>query len=68
MLENVVPVFVVTSATQEVHYFKNAKTGEVIVGAEDRVELSCGIIQNIFQPLRWAWIPTMLSRVVNRRD
>ena len=68
MLENGVPVFVVTFATQEVLYFKTAKTGGVIIGAEDRVELSCGIIQNIFQPLRWAWIPTMLSRVAKRRD
>lgn len=38
MLENEVPVFVITFATQEVLCFKNAKTGEVIVGAEDRVE------------------------------
>jgi len=38
MLENEVPVFVVTFATQEVLCFKNAKSGEVIVGAEDRVE------------------------------
>ena len=38
MLENEVPVFVVTFATQEVLCFKNAKTGEIIVGAEDRVE------------------------------
>ena len=38
MLENEVPVFVVTFATQEVLCFKNVKSGEVIVGAEDRVE------------------------------
>ena len=38
MLENDVPVFVVTFATQEVLCFKNAKTGEAVVGAEDRVE------------------------------
>ena len=38
MLENEVPVFVVTFAIQEVLCFKNAKSGEVIVGAEDRVE------------------------------
>jgi len=38
MLEDEVPVFVVTFATQEVLCFKNAKSGEVIVGAEDRVE------------------------------
>ena len=34
MLENKVPVFTM----QEVLYFKDAKSGEVIVGAEDRVE------------------------------
>jgi len=38
LLEDEVPVFVVTFATQEVLCFKNAKSGEVIVGAEDRVE------------------------------
>ena len=53
-LENEVPVFFVAFVTQEVLYLKNARTGEVIVGVEDRVELPCGIIQNIFQPLRWA--------------
>ena len=34
MLENKVPVF----AMQEVLYFKDAKSGEVIAGAEDWVE------------------------------
>jgi len=38
MLDNNVPVFVVTFATQEVMFFRNAKTREVISGAEDRVE------------------------------
>jgi hypothetical protein len=33
-----VPVFVVTFATQEVLLFRNAKTREVVVGREDRVE------------------------------
>ena len=33
-----IPVFVVTFATQEVLLFRNAKSGEVAVGAEDRVE------------------------------
>jgi hypothetical protein len=37
-LENNVPVFVITFATQEVLLFRNAKSGEVVVGAEDRVE------------------------------
>ncbi|EGO22264.1 hypothetical protein SERLADRAFT_451135 [Serpula lacrymans var. lacrymans S7.9] len=38
ILENNVPVFVITFATQEVLLFRNAKTREVIVGAEDKVE------------------------------
>lgn len=38
ILDNNVPVFVITFATQEVLMFKNAKTGEVAVGAENRVE------------------------------
>lgn len=38
ILENDIPVFVVTFATQEMVLFKNAKTGEIIVGAEDKVE------------------------------
>lgn len=33
-----IPVFVITFATQEVLLFRNAKSGEVAVGAEDRVE------------------------------
>ncbi|KAI5123531.1 hypothetical protein M0805_006691 [Coniferiporia weirii] len=33
-----IPVFVITFATQEVLLFRNAKTGEVTVGAENRVE------------------------------
>lgn len=40
MLENNVPVFLVTFATQELLLFRNAKTGEVAVGAEDAVD-SC---------------------------
>ncbi|THH32400.1 hypothetical protein EUX98_g1789 [Antrodiella citrinella] len=38
ILENEVPVFVVTFATQEMLLFRNAKTREIMVGAEDRVE------------------------------
>ncbi|CDO77668.1 hypothetical protein BN946_scf184969.g19 [Trametes cinnabarina] len=38
ILEGDIPVFVVTFATQEMLLFRNAKTGEVVVGAEDRVE------------------------------
>jgi hypothetical protein len=33
-----IPVWVVTFATQEVMTFRNAKTGEIVVGAEDKVE------------------------------
>ncbi|KAG9312997.1 hypothetical protein JVU11DRAFT_6435 [Chiua virens] len=38
ILENTVPVFVVTFATQEVLLFRNAVSREVVVGAENRVE------------------------------
>ncbi|WWD06554.1 hypothetical protein V865_004647 [Kwoniella europaea PYCC6329] len=38
MLENNVPVFVITFATQEQLLFRSAKTGEVIVGSERDVE------------------------------
>ncbi|KZT59051.1 TIM44 subunit of mitochondria import inner membrane translocase [Calocera cornea HHB12733] len=38
ILENDVPVFVVTFATQEILLFRNAKSGEVVVGAADKVE------------------------------
>ncbi|KAE8543387.1 hypothetical protein D1P53_000094 [Cryptococcus gattii VGV] len=38
MLENNVPVFVITFATQEQLLFRSAKTGKVVVGSEDDVE------------------------------
>jgi len=38
VLENEQPVLVVQFVTQEVLLFRNAKTGEVAVGAEDKVE------------------------------
>lgn len=38
ILENDVPVFLISFATQEVMIFRNAKTKEVAVGAEDKVE------------------------------
>ncbi|TFK51643.1 mitochondria import inner membrane translocase TIM44 subunit [Heliocybe sulcata] len=38
MLENNIPVFVITFATQEILLFRNAVSREVVVGAEDRVE------------------------------
>ncbi len=31
-------MFVITFATQEMLLFRNPKTGEIVVGAEDRVE------------------------------
>jgi mitochondrial import inner membrane translocase subunit TIM44 len=36
--DDVAPVFVITFMTQEVLLFRNAKTREVVVGREDRVE------------------------------
>ncbi|KAJ7094533.1 import inner membrane translocase subunit tim44 [Mycena belliarum] len=38
ILDNVVPIFLIQFSTQEVLLFRNAKTREVVVGAEDRVE------------------------------
>jgi len=38
VLENEVPVFLITFATQEVLLFRNAKTGEIVVGADNKVE------------------------------
>ena len=38
ILEDEIPVYVVTFATQEILLFRNAKSGEVVVGAENRVE------------------------------
>ena len=38
ILEDELPVFYVTFATQEIVVFKDAKTGEVVSGREDKVE------------------------------
>ena len=38
ILENDVPVFLVSFATQEMLLFRNAKTAEIAVGAENKVE------------------------------
>ena len=38
ILENEVPVFIITFATQEVMLFRNVKTGETVVGADNKVE------------------------------
>lgn len=37
-MEDEIPVFVITFATQEMLIFRNAKTGEIVIGAENRVE------------------------------
>lgn len=39
MLENNVPVLVVSFSTQELMYFKDAKTGNVLAGREDQADL-----------------------------
>ncbi|KAK7686447.1 hypothetical protein QCA50_010671 [Cerrena zonata] len=38
ILENNVPVFVITFATQEMLLFRDVKTREIVVGAENKVE------------------------------
>jgi hypothetical protein len=38
ILDNEIPVFVIQFSTQEILLFRNAKTREIEVGAEDRVE------------------------------
>jgi hypothetical protein len=38
VLENDIPVLIVTCTTQEVLLFRDPKTGEIVVGQEDRVE------------------------------
>ena len=38
ILENDIPVFIVSFATQEMLLFRNAKTRELVVGAENKVE------------------------------
>lgn len=39
MLENEVPVFIITCRTQEVHVYRNSKTNELAAGMEDKVQL-----------------------------
>lgn len=38
ILENDIPVFVITFTTQEMLLFRNARTREIVVGAEDKVD------------------------------
>jgi len=68
MLENEVPVFVVTFTTQEVLCFKNAKSGEVIVGAEDRVEQChyAAVITRIEDKLTAGWNIVEMARCLAR--
>ncbi|KAI0184371.1 mitochondrial inner membrane translocase subunit TIM44 [Xylaria flabelliformis] len=39
-----IPVFIITCRTQEVHVYRNAKTGELAAGMEDRVQLVTYVI------------------------
>ena len=39
MLENDIPVFIITCRTQEVHVYRNAKTNDLAAGMEDKVQL-----------------------------
>lgn len=39
MLENDIPVFIITCRTQEVHVYRNAKTDDLAAGMEDKVQL-----------------------------
>lgn len=39
ILENDIPVFIITCRTQEVHVYRNAKTNELAAGMEDKVQL-----------------------------
>ena len=38
IMENDIPVFVITFTTQEMLIFRNARTREIVVGAEDKVD------------------------------
>ncbi|KAJ7464611.1 import inner membrane translocase subunit tim44 [Mycena latifolia] len=38
ILDNEIPIFIIQFSTQEVLLFRNAKTREIVVGAEDKVE------------------------------
>jgi import inner membrane translocase subunit TIM44 len=39
ILENDIPVFIITCRTQEVHVYRNAKTNDLAAGMEDKVQL-----------------------------
>lgn len=38
IMENDIPVFVIAFHTQEMHAFRDPKTGSVVVGADDRIK------------------------------
>ncbi|THG94449.1 hypothetical protein EW026_g7024 [Hermanssonia centrifuga] len=72
ILENDIPVFVVTFATQEMVLFKNAKTGEIIVGAEDKVEqvhyaaVITRVIEDLDNELTGGWKVVEMGRRSSR--
>lgn len=39
LLENEIPVFIITCRTQEVHVYKDKKTGNLMAGMDDKVQL-----------------------------
>jgi import inner membrane translocase subunit TIM44 len=39
LLENEIPVFIITCRTQEVHVYKDRKTGQLMAGMDDKVQL-----------------------------
>jgi import inner membrane translocase subunit TIM44 len=39
LLENEIPVFIITCRTQEVHVYKDIKTGNLMAGMDDKVQL-----------------------------
>jgi import inner membrane translocase subunit TIM44 len=38
LLDNDIPVFIITARTQEVHTYKNVKTGDLAAGMDDKVQ------------------------------
>ena len=43
LLENDIPVFIVSFRSQETHLYRDAKTGEIVAGVEDKI----GLVQNV---------------------
>jgi len=74
MLDNNVPVFLVTLATQELLLYRNAKTGEAVVGSEDAVD-SCRyaivltrVDTELENPLTGGWKVVEVSYTFQDRD